>query len=85
MKSSRKSCRAAGDHILRAIKLQKYRSIKHQFEKELRETNKKNWRKFVEENLSLDIWVLPYKNMRKVKTKGSLNTLKDDQDNFTTN
>jgi hypothetical protein len=37
MKASRKSYRAAGDHILRAIKLQKYRSIKQQFEKELRE------------------------------------------------
>jgi len=40
MKASRKNNRAAGDHVLRAIRLQKYRSLKQQIE-ELRETKKK--------------------------------------------
>lgn len=86
MKASRKSYRAAGDHALRSARLQTYRRIKQQFETELKETKKKTWSKFIEENLQQDLWGMPYKIiMSKIKTKSAMNTLKDDSGQFTTN
>jgi len=85
LKASRKSYRAAGDHELRTTRLNKYRQIK-QFEKEIFENKKKTWCKFVDENLSKDIWGMPYKIvMQKIRTKGVMNTLKKDDGTCTIN
>jgi len=84
-KAARRSYRTTGDHELRQSRLNKYREIKPQFEKELREHKKRTWNKFVEDNLSLDPWGTPYKIvMSKIITKGTLNTLKNDNGQYTT-
>ena len=84
LKASRKSYKAAGDHRLRQTRLEKYRQIKQQYEKEVYNSKKKTWSKFVEENLSTDVWGMPYKIvMNKIKTKGVFNTLKREDGSYT--
>jgi len=56
LKASRKSYKVTGDHRLRQTRLEKYRQIKQQYEKEVYNTKKKTWSTFVEENISTDVW-----------------------------
>jgi hypothetical protein len=80
----RKSYLAARDPTIRQRRLQNYRIIKSEYEKELDEARKKCWERYIIKNVDLDPWGTPFKlAYNKIKNPTTLTTMKKPNNEMT--
>ena len=85
VRKARRRYQRTRDKELRQRALADYRTVKERFKFELREQRLKSWESFVEANLVVDAWGLPYKLVtEKVKSPQMLSTLVREDGSMTT-
>ena len=85
-RAQRKNYQKTIDPIYRRARLEAYRSSKRIFEEALKQAKEENWEKFVNSELSLNPWGMPYKiTMGKVKSPTVLSTLIKEDGSLTNN
>ena len=84
-RARRKSYQAARDPTIRQRRLQIYRETKINYESELEKARKNCWEKYIQQNINLDPWGVPYKLVnQKIKSPTTLSTVKKEDGSMTT-